>query len=288
MLPQSNDITYFLEVAKSLNISRAAERLGVTQPTLSVAIRRLEDSLGTPLLLREKTGVQLTRAGKRFAVEARTLMDHWGRLKSASLEDETEVRGRVTIGCHSSVALYTVGRFAGELARKYPEVELEFHHDLSRRITERVISFETDIGIVVNPVRHPELRIVQLFDDEVGLWRSTGPCAEDVLICDPDLLQAQDIQAKLGRSGGVLKFRRHIFSSSLEVITQLVASGAGIGILPARVAEREKGLQIKRVAPKGPTFHDKCCLIYRPDAHTSAAVRAVAQGIREALAEERS
>ena len=71
MLPNPAEILYFLEVASTLNISRAAERLGITQPTLSLAVQRLEATLGTPLLLRGKTGVRLTKAGSKFATQSR-------------------------------------------------------------------------------------------------------------------------------------------------------------------------------------------------------------------------
>lgn len=167
MLPSSNEIFYFLEVASTLNISRAAERLGVTQPTLSLSIQRLEQSLGSPLLLRGKSGVRLTKTGARFAQGARTLVEQWQRLRDEALKDEVEVRGRVTIGCHSSVALYSVGHYASALLTEHPALEIAFVHDLSRKITERVISFEVDLGVVINPVAHPDLRLVPLGSDEV-------------------------------------------------------------------------------------------------------------------------
>lgn len=81
MLPSPGDLEYFTEIAATKNISRAAERLGISQPTLSMAIQRLETNIGAKLLIRSKTGVQLTRAGKRLAVNSRSLIRQWHDLK---------------------------------------------------------------------------------------------------------------------------------------------------------------------------------------------------------------
>ncbi len=64
MIPSPTDLKYFMEVAQTQNVSRAAERLGISQPSLSLAIRRMEQSVGAPLLIRSKRGVTMTQAGK--------------------------------------------------------------------------------------------------------------------------------------------------------------------------------------------------------------------------------
>jgi DNA-binding transcriptional LysR family regulator len=293
-LPSSSEIQYFLEVAETSNISRAAERLGITQPTLSLSVQRLEQSLGTPLLIRGKGGVRLTKAGSRFAARARALVEQWDRLRSDSVAEETEVKGRVSIGCHASVALYSLPDFAPSLMAQYPDLELVFQHDLSRKITERVVSFECDFGIVVNPYAHPDLRIVRLALDEVTFWRAHGDVATDILICEPDLLQTQALlaQVKKQRSTHSLEFRRTLKSSSLEVVASLAAAGAGIAILPTRVAEMQKdrrgAMRLKPVFSKSstqktPVFEDKICLVYRPDAQKSVAAKVVMRAIEAAF-----
>ena len=76
MLSQA-ELKYFLEVANTKNLSRASERLGISQPTLSVAIKRLENSIGTELLIRQKRGVALTQAGKQLLIHAKQLLQYW-------------------------------------------------------------------------------------------------------------------------------------------------------------------------------------------------------------------
>lgn len=115
MIPSPAELHYFVEVANTLNISRAAERLGISQPSLSLAVRRLEDALGVELLVRNKSGVNLTRAGQKFVLQARQLLHEWERLSSEAVRAESTLTGRYTIGCHSSVALYSLPGFLPKL-----------------------------------------------------------------------------------------------------------------------------------------------------------------------------
>lgn len=283
MLPSPTELQYFVEVAHALNISRAAERLGVSQPTLSLAIQRLEASTGVSLLLRGKSGVRLTQGGQKLVAQARTLLAEWEKIRGDALKDESQARGRYTIGCHPSVALYSLPDFAPQLLRDNPRLELKLVHDLSRRITEEVISFKIDFGIVVNPPRHPELVMKLLCTDVVSFW--IGPetstlqdarGGEGVVVCDPDLLQTQHLLKQAAKQG--LRFGRTVSSGNLEVITALVAAGTGVGILPTRVAKLSR-LGLRLLDKSAPKFHDRIYLVYRADAQSSKASRSIARSI---------
>lgn len=281
-LPSPSELNYFIEVANTLNLSRAAERLGVSQPALSLAIQRLESSFGVPLLVRTKSGVNLTTGGRKLVTQARSLLHEWERIRSEALKDETEISGRYTVGCHPSVALYSLPSVLPELLRSNPLLEFKLVHDLSRKITEEVISFKVDFGIVVNPVEHPDLVIKQLLKDEVSFWVSPArDVNHDVLICDPELLQTQSLLKQLTKKAGA--FKRTMTSSNLEVITELVAAGAGVGILPSRVASRVKSRGLKPFMADAPKFYDRICLVYRADAQRSKSSRKIAALIEEKL-----
>src|SRR5687767_5063808 len=106
MLPSSSDLTYFLEIAQQGNLTRSANRLGISQPSLTLAMQRLEHSVGTTLFIRTRQGVKLTKAGDRLLAETRQLMSRWEELKSQTLSTMNEVRGRFQLRCHPSVARY--------------------------------------------------------------------------------------------------------------------------------------------------------------------------------------
>ncbi len=286
MLPSPSDLAHFLEVANTHNMSRAAERLGLTQPALSQSMKRLESNFGQQLLLRGKTGVVLTKAGERLRAQARELLETWEKLKENSQKDSYQVRGRYTIGLHSSVALYTIPHFVAEIMRKFEGLELKLSHDLSRRITEDVVSFKLDFGLVVNPIEHPDLIIKELFKDEVGFWKAkkTNPnndlnSNKGVLIVEPDLTQTQTLLEKLNKKK--INFKRTISSSNLEVIKSLVIHGAGIGVLPGRVVG-DWGKKLDFL-DHFPVFKDRICLIYRADVQKAQASRQLAREIAEHL-----
>jgi LysR family transcriptional regulator, cell division regulator len=284
MMPSPSELQYFVEVAGTLNISRAAERLGISQPTLSLAIQRLEASLGVPLLIRNKSGVRLTQGGQKLVAQARHLIHEWERIRGDALKAESRITGRYTLGCHPSVAVYSLPSFLPRLLEENRELEIKLVHDLSRRITEDVISFKVDFGIVVNPVEHPDLVIKLLCRDEVTLWTGKGSrsvqdphSGEGVLICDPDLLQSQSLMKQISKKGMV--FKRTVTSSNLEVVTALTAAGAGVGILPGRVATHVKALGLRPLGKDTPSFQDRICLVYRADAQKSQASREIARTI---------
>lgn len=279
MLPNASDIQYFLEVSSTLNISRAAERLGISQPTLSLSIKRLEHALGADLLIRQKTGVKLTRAGVRVASRGGLVIQEWNRLRDEALDCETEVEGRFSIGVHPSVAIYFLPLVLGPLMGRFPKLEMNLSHGLSREMTEEVISFKTDFGIVVNPVRHPDLVILELGRDEMSLWwTGQNQAAASLLIYDPSLRQSQSILGQLKKKK--LSFERQIESGNLEVVASLAGNGCGVGILPGRVAALYPRLKkFKQTAPK---FEDSICLVYRADTQKTKAAAAIIQSIKSA------
>ena len=282
-MPSPSELTYFIEVSSALNLSRAAERLGISQPSLTHAVHRLEASVGTPLLIRSKRGVTLTQAGKQLLLHARGLLQGWETLKGRALASTHEIQGSYTIGCHTSVALYSLPGFLPKLLEKHPHLEIKLQHELSRKITESVVRLETDLGIVVNPTPHPDLIIRKLCTDEVTFWVASGQRAiqnfksgEAVLICDPELLQTQDLIRKLKKSK--IHYRRVITSSSLEVVTQLVAYGAGIGIIPGKVVSSAHLKDLRKVSG-APVFQDEICLLYRVENKNIRSIQVIAEQI---------
>src|SRR3990167_3122016 len=222
MLPSAAELEYFLEVSSTLNLSRASERLGISQPSLSLAIKRLEQSVGTELFIRHKHGVTLTQAGKQLLLQARQLLQHWDDTKSKALASHQKVQGYFTLGCHSTIAIYMVSGFLADLLEKYSKLEIHLKHDISRKITEQVINLSIDIGIVVNPFKHPDLIIRKICDDEVTFWVGEGTrkiqnidSTEAIILCEPDLTQTQTLLKIIKKTG--VATNRIMTMNSLEV-----------------------------------------------------------------------
>ena len=257
--PHPWDLRYFQEIALTLNLSRAAERLGVGQPTLSLSLKRLEEALQAKLFLRRNRGLILTSAGRRLLRETNKLLSHWESVVSESKKSETEIAGHYTLGCHPSVAIYCLKDALRQLYASYPKIEIRLNHGLSRVICEGVISGSLDFGIVVNPVKHPDLVIYKLATDEVGFWKAPNSL-KDVLIYNPELTQSKFLLKKMKKKE---KFTRTITSENLEVIATLASSGTGITILPSRVAKAIDP-RLKKVKDS-PVYLDEITFIHMVD-----------------------
>lgn len=286
MLPSFTDLSYFLEVCSTGNISRAAERIGISQPSLSLAVKRLEQSLATPIIIRNKTGIQLTKAGKELRQRGQELLRQWQQLKTEVSKRSQQPGGQYIIGCHPSVALYSLPTFLPDLLQRYPQLEIKLKHGLSRKITEAVISCKIDFAIVVNPIYHPDLVVKELCTDTVSFWQSDTLASnqQDTLICDPDLQQVRALLNNL-KSHNKL-FRRMLISNNLEVITSLTVAGAGIGIIPGRVANGKYGQQLKICNHLLPSYNDQICLVYRADQQKNKGSKIIAATIAEAFVAE--
>ncbi|WGL59813.1 LysR family transcriptional regulator [Pigmentibacter sp. JX0631] len=287
MIASPADLLYFIEVSNVLNLSKAAKRAGVSQPSLTQAMKRLEESIGTSLLIRNKSGVMLTQAGKQLLAQSKFLIKSWEQLKVQALASINEIQGSYTIGCHPSVGLFTLSEFLPTLLLNHQKLEVNLFHSLSRKIVEGVISSNIDIGIAVNPFYHPDLIIHKICDDEVTFW-SSNPAKdlhklekdECILLCDPDLIQVQSVLKNASKKG--IKFKRIISSSSLEVIGSLVSQGCGIGILPTNVANLVEGRKLFKLE-NFPAFHDEICLLYRVENRNIKAIQAISKAIMNAL-----
>lgn len=285
MLPSANDLTYFQEIAKTLNISKTAQALGISQPSLSLAIKRLEENLGAELLIREKRGVKLTRAGKELYIGTRDLLDQWEKIAIQASSQKHEVKGRYQIGCHPSVALYTLHHFLPQLLSLYPKLQIELFHDLSRTVLDRIVEHETDIGLVINPHPHPDLVITPLFKDEVCFWmhKDYQLSSESPILCDTGLSQTQDLVKKLKKIN--LNPDRILPTNNLEVIKSLTEMKVGVGILPTRVANQGTHKQLIKLK-QTPIFKDQLSLVYHLQSKNLKAINAIKECIKELLPKE--
>ncbi len=253
------DLKYFIELSKTLHLTRASERLAVTQPTLSHSLKRLESEIGCELFVRSKKGLTLTSAGEKLKSSAGDLLMRWEEIKNSALSDVEAEQGMIKLGCHTAVAQYVLKDVVPGFLKSYPQISLQLVHGLSRHMTEQVISSALDAAFAVNPIEHPDLIIKEICTDEVCLWKAKSCQNDSVLFVDSNLLQAQNIMGKLQKKGH--RFNRVIESTSLEVISSLVANGAGVGIVPTRVIQ-QFGDRLEKIKDS-PVFQDRICLVYK-------------------------
>lgn len=266
----ADELRLFIEAAKTLNMTRAAERVGLSQPALSQSIQRMERQLGMTLFLRSKKGLRLTKTGERLFERGEGLVREWENLHRILTAEGESIAGLVRLGCHQSVALYALPMFLPTMQARFPDIDLQMKHGLSRHVAEDLISGRLDAGIVVNPPAHPDLVIKEILKDEVTVWVKSRKKVPEVLLWDPQLLQSQWLVRELEKRK--IHYQRRIETSSLELIRELTAQGCGVGVMPGRVAQISAGLE--RMHPEVPGFKDRICLVYRADTEKTPTFRA--------------
>ncbi len=279
---------YFLQVAELGSFTAAARATGISQPSLSVAIQKLEEELGTQLFVRGRRGVVATATGEALVRHARHVMRTLELAREEIHALETEPRGHFTIGCHESLAAYFFPGFMGSFLRRYPGIQITLANKNSRDVEHAVVERTVDIGLVVNPEGHPECVVTPLFDDSVqllvaGSLREVEPeelLAQYPLVCVPVLRQVQYILGALQQAGHAKL--RFLPCSSMELVKSLVIDGVGVGVLPFRVATYgvAKGKLAALGAPM-PRFDDKIALVRRYDMHQTQSARLLLDGLRD-------
>jgi DNA-binding transcriptional LysR family regulator len=279
------DITwlrYFQAIARWGSMTTAARQLRVSQPTLTVAMRKLEQTLSTTLFLRDRTGVQLTSSGRELM---RTAEEVFGALERAEKQIhglESEDVGRFVIGCPDVLGCYFLPELLGSVLAAAPRIDLVLWNAPSRSVQEAVLSREVDFGLIVNRRPHADLVVKELFDDTTELFvraggRRTSPQVERFLLEGPliyvdQLPQSQEMMNRLAKRQ--LLPERRVPCGNLQLVKSLALAEVGIAILPRRVADYDTNGRLARLHSSLPSIPDTICLIFRADLHkTRAAVR---------------
>lgn len=279
----ASPLRYFQQVAEHGSFTAAARELSISQPSLSVAVKKLEEALGATLFHRSRQGVTLTRAGEILLEHARQADLTLEAAKDELLALSTEPRGSFRLGAHESLAGYVLPGFLGRFLERYPEVRITLQNGNSRDVERMVIERRLDLALVVNPSRHPESVVLELFADRVGFVASAKLrrkhedvrelLAEVPWIHVPVLQQTQSIVQTLANDG--LRPTHELTCSSMELVKSLVLDGVGVGILPFRVAGHGvSGGRLVRLEAL-PVFDDTITLVRRYDMPMTAGARAL-------------
>ncbi|WP_289487145.1 LysR family transcriptional regulator [Fictibacillus enclensis] len=178
-------LEYFLAVCEELHFTKAAEKLGISQPTLSQQIRILESRLGATLFYRVGKKIQMTQAGEVLQYHARRIFSEVHQIHMKMDEINLMQRGKITIGCSGNhLLLPSLATFQ----KKYSGIELSIIDIATDEIIEKTLNHEFEVGIVLLPINESQLEHKVLFKDEFTLVVSNEhPLAENEYIHIKDL-----------------------------------------------------------------------------------------------------
>lgn len=231
-------LRYFLAAAQEENITRAADMLHVTQPTLSRQMMDLERELGVTLMLRGKNGLTLTDDGVFFRQRAQEIVDLADRLEKSFVERQSDISGMVVIGASEAVGGQTLARLIKGFSDKYPAVQFTLYNETVDNVKDRLDKGLVDIGLLLEPIDVTRFDYVRLSQQDTWglLVRGDHPLTEKASLAADDvapyplILPLRDsIRAEilhwLGREEKELKIP--LFYTLLSNAALMVAEGLG-------------------------------------------------------------
>ena len=183
-------LNHFLTVVREENISRAAELLHVTQPTLSRQIKELEEELGTKLFVRHSHSVSLTPDGMRLRKRAEEVVDMIEKTEAEFAVKEESVEGDVHIGAGETRVMRHVAEVVRELRKDYPNIHIHLYSGNLEDVAERLDKGLLDFGVLIQPADLSKYDYVNLPEKDVWgvVTRKDSPLAARQAITRQDLL----------------------------------------------------------------------------------------------------
>jgi LysR family transcriptional regulator, hydrogen peroxide-inducible genes activator len=237
------DLRYLVAVADLKHFGRAAARCCVSQPTLSAQLKKLEQSLGVQLIERAPNNVSLTGAGEEIVARARRILEASDEVVQLARSQRDPLAGRLRLALLPTIGPYLLPRVASTLRKALPRLTLHLYEYQTAPMLERLLSGQLDVGILALPVEAPGCETRTLYAEpftvavperhplaahkslkvgdlkgETLLLLEDGHCLRDqaLEVCSRvDTRDAQDFRA-----------------TSLETLRQMVATGAGVTLLP--------------------------------------------------------
>jgi DNA-binding transcriptional LysR family regulator len=267
----------FCRVVETGGFTRAGDLVGLSQPAVTRQVASLEAELGTALLDRSSRQFRLTPAGEVVYQRAHGLVRQVAELREAVGDLIHPERGRVSVGCLTSIGLFTLPPIFARFRREYPNVAVRVKAGRTQETIERILSGDVDIALVVNPVEHPRLSSMPLAKDPVVLVGSAEAVRElsrTLTLRDLGDLEIISYQAPsrfrtyvdgaLEQHGVypnvVMEFDSH------EAVKTMVALGFGFAFVPRSAVEEEVrrgSLQIVAVAGLAPLSRTTSMLLRR-------------------------
>lgn len=192
------ELKYFLAIAREQSISKAAEVLYITQPSLSRQMQNLEKEIGKQLFVRGNKKTTLTEAGRLLRKRAEELLDLYEKTTEELSSDHEDISGEICIGGGESYAISDVAKIAKEMQSQYPNVRFSLFSGDTANIMEKLDKGLIDFGILVEPAdltRYDYVRLPQ--KDTWGvLMRKDSPLAAKEFITPQDLYDVPIIRSK--------------------------------------------------------------------------------------------
>ncbi len=242
------DLRYIVALARECHFRRAAEKCFVSQPTLSVAVKKLEEELGVILFERSPQEVRVTPIGERVVAQAEKVLGEAAQLAEIATAGKNPLAGPLRLGVIYTIGPWLLPKLVPLLRARAPEMPLLLEENYTHVLLEKVKAAELDVAILALPVEEPGLVAQGIYDESfralvpVGHPWVKARAVDPAELLDQPLLmlgrgncfrdQVLDLCTRAGEGGPQV-----LEGSSLETIRHMVASGVGITVMPATAVD---------------------------------------------------
>ena len=239
----------FIEVVRHHSFSRAAQELGLTQPSLSARIITLERELGEPLFHRMGRGVRLTDAGREFFPYVQRTFETLNTARETLQATRSATSGKLYIGAARAVSAYVLPDILERFRERYPGIELVIKTGRSSQVLEMLLTEEIQVGMSRSIV-HPDVATTHLYDEQVVLvthpehpFTQTGQASIYEVALEPLILYDKEssyfvLINRVCREAGIVP-KVHMDLDSIEATKRMIERGLGISFLPYNSLHRE-------------------------------------------------
>jgi LysR family hydrogen peroxide-inducible transcriptional activator len=292
------ELRYITAVARERHFGRAAEACFVSQPTLSTGIRKLEDELGVSIFERGSNEVSLTDVGALIVEQAGRVLEEAASIKALAQQNKDPLQGPLRLGTIYTIGPYLLPRLIPVLHERAPKMSLIIEENFTARLRESLKRGDIDAAIIALPFDEPGVEVRALYDEpfQVALpaahaWsKKKSIDAEELagetlfLLGSGHCFRDHVLQAcpALNRAGTANGMQQTLEGSSLETIRYMVASGAGLTVMPCTAIDnpgQENKLLAYRPFAK-PVPSRRVALAWRRSFPRPQAIEVLRQAIR--------
>jgi LysR family hydrogen peroxide-inducible transcriptional activator len=290
------ELRYIVALARERHFGRAAEKCFVSQPTLSVAVKKLEDELGVTLFERGGSEVTVTPVGARIVEQAQRVIEEASTIKHLAVQGKDELAGPLRFGAIYTIGPYLMPQLIPLLHKRAPGMPLHIQENYTHRLSELLKTGELDVVALSLPFSEPGIVTQAVYDEPFRVlmpashpWSkktrilATDLCRENLLLLSTgNCFREQVLQTCVGIERATNDaMQQSLEGSSLETIRHMVASGVGITVLPSAAAEgRTIDTRLTAVRPfAAPVPSRRVALAWRRSFPRPRAVEAVRQAI---------
>ncbi len=291
------ELKYIVAVARERHFGRAAEACFVSQPTLSVAIRKLEEELGVQLFERGGSEIGITPVGARIVEQAQHVLGQTNAIREIAAQGKDPLAGPLRVGVIYTIGPYLLPRLVPRMIADAPQMPLLLQENFTVKLLELLRQGDIDLAILADPFPDQGLATLGVYDEpfvvavparhrwarrrairslelkeQTMLLLGTGHCFRDqVLEVCPELSRHSQSSAGIQKT---------FEGSSLETIRHMVASGVGVTVLPRTACAQPREDELLRYIPfVAPPPHRRVSLVWRKSFTRVPAMEAVRRAI---------